>query len=96
MTPISNGFVDRTSLNVLLWPIFASAYRLKEILETNQEAEFSEDIQVIVKQSKVNLKSQVYCEAVSFLRALLHPCSSHHSVDSSRCSNSCHLFRFLH
>ena len=44
---ISNGFVDRTSLNVLLWPVFASAYRLKQLLETNQEAELSEDIKVI-------------------------------------------------
>ena len=33
---ISNGFVDRASLNMLYWPILAAGYTLKEFIEENE------------------------------------------------------------
>lgn len=44
---ISNGFVDRTSLNVLLWPVFAVAYKLKELSEADVTDNQFRDVRVI-------------------------------------------------
>ena len=43
---ISNGFVDRTSLNMLYWPILAAGYTLKEILIEENETLIVEPIQI--------------------------------------------------
>ena len=42
---ISNGFVDRASLNMLYWPIMAAGYRLKEILIEEDKTLNEEEIQ---------------------------------------------------
>ena len=42
---ISNGFVDRASLNMLYWPIMAAGYSLKEILIEEDKTLNEEEIQ---------------------------------------------------
>ena len=43
---ISNGFVDRASLNMLYWPVLAAGYTLKEILIEENETLIVEEIQI--------------------------------------------------